>query len=245
MTGRIIAIGDIHGHVTALDAVIDALKPTDQDTLIFLGDYVDRGPESKAVIERLMELQEQYHCRFIMGNHEEMMFEAYYSPDCLGNEWLRIGGSDTIASYGCQTMDEFTQKADKAHIKFLTKCEDAVELGDYVFVHAAWEPDTALSEQDRATLRYQFLEKAQDTGHKRIICGHTPQKSGKPVQKGQITCIDTGMGLIPDGLLTAYDLTNERFIQSDRKGNVTSAPAKDLLQPFQPPSQIKKNAFKK
>lgn len=99
MNGRIIAIGDIHGHATALAALVELVRPRHNDVLVTLGDYVDRGPDTMGVLDQLIELQ--HRCQFIplMGNHEEMMLGAREGRSDFAF-WMKFGGDAALDSYG-------------------------------------------------------------------------------------------------------------------------------------------------
>ena len=98
---RLFAIGDIHGCLPALETLLAAIQPQPDDTIVTLGDYVDRGPQSREVIERLLRLQE---CRLIplLGNHDEMLLMIYDGQRELYIDWLLFGGNTTMASYGIE-----------------------------------------------------------------------------------------------------------------------------------------------
>src|SRR5262245_1211953 len=96
---RTIAIGDIHGCSTLLNRLLEAIQPASDDTLIFLGDYVDRGPDSRGVLDRLLQLKESRQCVFLGGNHELMMMRARESRGEM-KTWLQYGGAQTLGSYG-------------------------------------------------------------------------------------------------------------------------------------------------
>src|SRR6516165_8701082 len=98
--GRTIAIGDVHGCSMALAAIVDTIEPTPLDTLVFLGDLIDRGPDSRAVVEQVMALSERCIVVPILGNHEEMML-ASLEGQSDGRFWYQFGGRETMASYGC------------------------------------------------------------------------------------------------------------------------------------------------
>src|SRR5262245_2164924 len=99
MAGRTIAIGDIHGCSAALAALIDVVSPTPDDTLVTLGDYIDRGPDSRGVIDQLMALAGRCRLVPLAGNHEEVLADAL--ADIAGlRRWLTLGGADTLRSYG-------------------------------------------------------------------------------------------------------------------------------------------------
>src|SRR5258707_9775940 len=99
MRARTIAIGDIHGCAAPLTAVLAAIKPAEKDMLVFLGDYVDRGPDSRGVIETVLALQNQCRLVTLLGNHEVMLLDAL-ERGAEGAGWLQYGGAETLASYG-------------------------------------------------------------------------------------------------------------------------------------------------
>src|SRR5690606_21840182 len=99
MSERVIAIGDVHGCATALATLLDALQPAPSDRVVLLGDLIDRGPDSKGVIDQVLDLSEACHMVAILGNHEEMLLAAYDRPGSAG-EWLAHGGEEMLASYG-------------------------------------------------------------------------------------------------------------------------------------------------
>src|SRR5438067_10063043 len=98
MSARTIAIGDIHGCSQALRAVVDAIEPAPDDTLVMLGDYVDRGSDSRGVLELILELEGRCRLVPLLGNHELMLLDAVQNPSVLG-PWLECGGHATVRSY--------------------------------------------------------------------------------------------------------------------------------------------------
>lgn len=190
---RVYAIGDIHGRLDLLDALLeqvdadDAARGSAATTLVFLGDLVDRGPASAAVVERLSRVVgERPATRFIMGNHEEIFLAALDGDDKALRLFCRIGGSETVLSYG-MGVDEYEQLDYDAlarrmdalvpqhHRDFLAGFEDMVTIGDYVFVHAGVRPGTPLAEQNTADLRWirsSFLEHGGRL-EKMVVHGHT------------------------------------------------------------------------
>src|SRR5262249_33858026 len=99
MAGRTIAIGDIHGCPDALAALIDAIAPSPEDTVVLLGDYIDRGPNSRGVLDRLIALARRCRLVPLLGNHEEALLDALRDKDSL-RRWLTLGAADTLRSYG-------------------------------------------------------------------------------------------------------------------------------------------------
>src|SRR5262245_42780478 len=143
MAGRTIAIGDIHGCLRALDALLGAIHPGPEDTLVTLGDYIDRGSESRGVLDRLLALSRQ--CRLIplLGNHEETLLAAFDDKDAL-RRWLALGGPDTLRSYGWipgglrrAVRDWFPEP----HRQLLAGCRSYHETAKHLFVHAGYVPE--------------------------------------------------------------------------------------------------------
>lgn len=222
---RVYVIGDIHGRRDLLDSLLtmieadDAGRPTAELQLIFLGDLIDRGPQSAAVVERAMQLAARGPCRFLMGNHEELLLRSLDGDERALRLFARVGGRETILSYG---MDEATSNAldfgellaalpdlvPPAHRAFLAGFEDVIELGDYVFVHAGIRPGVPLSDQRAAELRWIRDEFLDHPGpHPRIVVhGHTitPQVEWRGHRIG----IDTGA--YASGELTALALENDQ-----------------------------------
>src|SRR3990172_5923228 len=100
MPGRIIAIGDIHGYAAALTALLEAFQPRADDTLVALGDYVDRGPDTPRVLDELIALANRCRLVPLLGNHDEMLLELYHGGPGL-DDWLKWGGQETLLAYGC------------------------------------------------------------------------------------------------------------------------------------------------
>jgi len=222
MTSRTFTIGDIHGHLDALTTLIDSLDLQEDDHLVFLGDFVDKGPDSKGVLDYLIDLGKKYDCVFIRGNHEEWMLYGLDAPkdqaerDKLEFFWVKHGGDKTLASYDAEDCTAFRENIPDSHREFLEKTVMAHETETHVFVHASWDSDKTMDEQERRTLRYRFLsESMSDPAFgKEIICGHSAMQNGHPATKGNITCIDT----IEGGWLTAYDITNGVYHQVNKQG---------------------------
>ncbi|MCA9072361.1 MAG: serine/threonine protein phosphatase, partial [Planctomycetaceae bacterium] len=140
MSERIFAIGDVHGCHQALLGVLDSIAVSPTDTLVFLGDVIDRGPASKQVVDEILRLQNVCQVKSIMGNHEEMMRNAL-----LGREqkfWLGEGGKQTLDSYGC-SMDAIPPE----HIRWLLATIPFWETETEIFVHANLESEVALPNQ--------------------------------------------------------------------------------------------------
>ena len=188
---RVYAVGDVHGCLPELNRLLDAIDKDlagDQieSHLVFLGDLVDRGPQSAGVIDRILEHglpTDRWDC--LMGNHEEVMLNCLAGQIELYDSWLRYGGVQTLESYGLSATDIFAPTFDlpaamlKAippeHIRFLESLKDYVQLGDYLFVHAGIRPTVPLERQSSRDLRWirdGFLE--VETDHAMMVVhGHT------------------------------------------------------------------------
>jgi serine/threonine protein phosphatase 1 len=225
LPSRTLAIGDIHGCLSHLDALLESIAPTPEDHLIFLGDFVDRGPDSALVLQRIMQLSKTHRVTALIGNHEQMMLAARDSREKL-SDWLERGGDATLRSYAGSRATLRDVPAN--HWKFLSEnLVDYLETDTHIFVHANAYPDLSMPEQPEYMLRWERCDEiaAHESG-KTIICGHTPQKSGKPMNLGYAICIDTNA--CRNGLLTCLDATTGRVWQADAKGRVERSHISDF-----------------
>ena len=219
---RIYAIGDIHGRLDLFDRLLDLIREDDErrerlDTrIILLGDLVDRGPESRGVVERAMTLRDgPIGTRFLMGNHEEVFVRAVGGDLKALRMLLRIGGRETVLSYGVSPEDyrnlDFEdlsallhEKVPQDHVDFLAGFEDWIEAGDYLFVHAGIRPGVELAEQTAADMRWirqDFLRHRESHG-RLVVHGHSISED-VDVRPNRIG-IDTGA--FATGRLTAIGL---------------------------------------
>jgi serine/threonine protein phosphatase 1 len=215
MPARVIAIGDVHGCATALRALIKLIDPRTDDTLVMLGDCVDRGPESRQVIEYLFELKESCQLIPLLGNHEEMMLN-YVDGKPQPDDWLDVGGAATMRSYGA-TLNP--NEIPPTHIDYIRTWGDYFETPSHFFAHGNYEADRALSAQHWQTMRWQSLKFGVPGPHvsgKTAVLGHTSQKSGEVLDLGHLICIDTFCW--GGKWLTALDSTNGQMWQVDRDG---------------------------
>jgi serine/threonine protein phosphatase 1 len=212
---RTIAIGDIHGCATALAALIAGLKPTSRDTIVMLGDAVDRGPDSKGCLAQLLELRERTNLVCILGNHEQMLVEAV-EGDIPVQEWLYHGGAQTLDSYG----KGFGVNGIAAeHVDFIRTWVDVHETEGHFFAHGNYVATRPLDRQPWIDLRWQSLKWHTPAAHmsgKTAILGHTSQKQGTILNVGHLVCIDT---YCCGGFwLTALDVTTGRVWQANEQG---------------------------
>jgi serine/threonine protein phosphatase 1 len=218
---RVYAVGDVHGCGGRLAALHEAIArdaadrlPVPRTVLIHLGDYVDRGPESAAVIERLLGPSPLPGAEVVnlLGNHEVMMLDAFDPRSAAGaiGFWLDNGGEATLASYGATPEDaDSWDLVPQAHLDFLGRCELSRSAGGYLFVHAGVRPGVALEHQDPFDLvwiREPFLAFRGDLGAV-VVHGHTP--CPRPEVLPHRIGIDTGA--VFGGALTCLVLEGRRM----------------------------------
>lgn len=226
--GRTIAVGDIHGCLAAFDALIDAVKLQASDTLVILGDFIDRGPDSRGVVERLIELQDQCRLVPLFGNHEEMLLAAREGKSDL-RYWKKFGGRETLDSYGrladCSGIP-------RAHVRFIQDCPLFFETATHIFVHANAAPNFPMDQQSTLDLLWRPVVEGEVGPHysgKTIVVGHTPQPTGHILDLGFLKCIDTWC--CNGGQLTALDVDADQVWQANLRGDlrrsVPSSESKD------------------
>ena len=218
MAGRLLVIGDIHGFLTPLNLLLDHLKPDLDDTLVTLGDYIDRGPDSKNVLLKLIQLKTLTNLRMLIGNHDLMFLESIHFKR-FNTDWLLYGGLQTLESFGVDLANPDFQLFDANIIDFL-KSEGSRYWEDekHIFVHAGVDPLLPLDQQTDKLLFWDKL--APDfRGHysgKKVVCGHTRQISGQPLNLGYLLCLDTNV--YSGGWLTCCDLNTMDFWQANALG---------------------------
>ena len=214
---RTFAIGDIHGNTIALDALMQAMQPAPADTLVFLGDYVDRGPDSKGVIDRLIFWKQHLQLICLRGNHELMMTRGRTDAVEL-KQWLTAGGTQTLGSYAVNGRVSL-ESVPKEHWTFLDEeLFDYFETERHIFAHANLEPQTPLAQQPELYLFWEFMNHGvQHDSSKTLICGHTRQNDGLPKVWPGTVCIDTGAHR-DDGWLTGYCVETGHYLQANSLG---------------------------
>lgn len=223
---RVYAIGDIHGRDDLFAELINLIR-TDNSaripanvTLILLGDLVDRGPESAAVVERAMSLRDEFpDTRLLIGNHEECFLAALSGDVRRLRYFMRIGGEATIRSYwmddeslGNASFEEVAERLPDLvpanHVQFLGDGEDFIEIGDYVFVHAGIKPGVPIEKQSLTDLRWirdEFLDSLSDHG-RMIVHGHSI--TNEPDEQANRIGID--IGAFRSGSLAALGLEGDK-----------------------------------
>jgi len=206
---RIIAITDIHGEIDKLNSVIEKLDISSEDTIIFMGDYIDRGPDARGVIDKVISMGDVCNCVYLKGSHEYAYLQARKGDEYYTHLFWTYGGVQTAESYG--SFEDIY----RVHGKFLDSLKPYYMTKHYLFIHAGIRPGVPFEEQDERDfyyIRHQFINSRHGLPQK-IIFGHTDFKQPQ-VQSDKI-CIDTGCGKYPKAPLTALILPEERFINSD------------------------------
>ena len=208
------AIGDIHGCRRTLEALLEEIGPTVDDHLVFIGDYVDRGPDSKGVIDVLLDLRQDCRCTFLRGNHEAMMLDFIDHNDL--DLWHINGGDATLESY---RVDGQVHIPDE-HIAFVRDTVSYHDEPDFFFVHAGLKPSLTIMENlarfssDIFLWERSHLSSSEYVWERPVVCGHTPQRD--PIDKPKLICIDTGCVYIQYpgyGTLTAVRLPEREMIR--------------------------------
>lgn len=211
---KIFAIGDIHGCLEKLQELLAEIDiDRDHDSLVFIGDYIDRGAHSRDVIDYLIRLPGDYkHVYFLQGNHEQMFLN--YLDGVNEGLYLGNGGRATLDAYGMlNTDDPHARKAKlpPEHLAFFQSLLPYYETDQYVFVHAGLRPEVPLAQQaidDLLWIRYEFIHNESDFG-KTVIFGHTPMRD-LMMTENKIG-IDTGA--VYGGKLTCVELPAMKIYQ--------------------------------
>ncbi len=208
---RYIAITDIHGELEKLESVLSKIKTKPDDIFVFMGDYIDRGPDSKGVVDRIIEQSNYNKCIYLIGSHE---YALLHSPSDDYYKYLfdNYGGPATIRSYGS------FNNIFRIHGDFFRSLKFYYLTEKYLFVHAGINPNYSLEDQDETDLVYirgKFIYSKHNLPQK-IIFGHT--EFDEPLVQEDKICIDLGCGKYPHAKLCALILEEngeENFIYSD------------------------------
>jgi serine/threonine protein phosphatase 1 len=224
---RAYVVGDVHGRLDLLDELLQQIRadlkeqPTRKTLLVFVGDLIDRGPQSAGVIDRLR----AYHrhgvkTTFLLGNHEEVLLRILRGDSALIAKWRSFGGAECLKSYGVdparlskldegQALEIVRKAIPKAHVEFLESFADSCRFGDFLFVHAGIRPGIEIDQQRQTDLRWirePFL--LDDTDHGFVVVhGHTISREVE-VRPNRVG-IDTGA--YRTGVLTALAIEGARM----------------------------------
>ncbi|MCR5164411.1 MAG: serine/threonine protein phosphatase [Thermoguttaceae bacterium] len=232
---RLWAIGDIHGFSLAFSRLLDAIKPEADDVIVTLGDYIDRGPDSRGVLDRVIRLKSECQLKALRGNHEQMLLDLWarekngtlYTPvwksffskkkEFQLKDWLDLGGRQTLSSY-----DPFTTRISQipqTHLDFMASTELYFETPDFLFMHAGYIAQLGMTNQPQQVLLYHRLKVSVPEPHisgKKVYVGHSAQRTGEILDCGHLVCIDTC--LYGGGWLTAVEVQTGETLQVDAGG---------------------------
>lgn len=206
---KLIGISDIHGEYDKLCSVLDKVIPQKEDTIVFMGDYIDRGAKSREVVDKLIDMQNLCNCIYLIGSHEYAMLNAP-RDDYYNYLFWNYGGDATVQSYGS------FENIMKIHGEFFNSLKPYYLANKYLFIHAGIRIGIPLEDQDLSDMVYirsEFYSKKHGLPYK-IIFGHT--EFDKPQVQDDKICIDTGCGKYKDAVLTAVIIENENvsFVNS-------------------------------
>jgi serine/threonine protein phosphatase 1 len=230
--GRLYVIGDIHGRSDLLDRItaviaddLDA-NPVEESVTVTLGDYIDRGPDSRGVVERLIANPFPTQLIALKGNHE-LMFESFLRDASVADEWRRFGGLETLISYGVpvgslmvgrgyeEAAQALRAAVPKAHVDFIAALQTSLSLGRYFLCHAGIRPGVALERQsaeDLLWIREPFLGSRADFG-KIVVHGHTPRE--KPELLANRINVDTGAYMTSRLTCAVLETDSVRFLSAE------------------------------
>lgn len=221
----LIAIGDIHGCAQTLDALMQSLAPRSNEQLVFLGDYVDRGPDSCGVIDRLLKFEQTHNCTFLRGNHDAYLLQ--WCETGVYQDWHLFGGDSTLESY--KGPDGIVE-VPSSHVDFLRRTHFFLDTPRYLFVHGGLDPNKTVEENltasDLRAFMYcrEHLQARTVVWEKCVVFGHTPMP--EPIVTPQMIGIDTGcvFGDMPGlGRLSAIRLPGNRIVSATNCDTETEA----------------------
>ena len=209
------AIGDIHGNLAALKVLIHKINPSKDDTVVFLGDYIDRGDHSKEVIDFIIDLRKETQVITIRGNHE-LMIEISKVDDYKFDLWQGYGGFETMLSYGWDFKSNWVDAIPLRHWIFFEDLLPYYENDKFIFVHASVYKNMPMDKQPEEALYWNRFDTIN--GHisgKTVICGHTSQKDGRVKANQYAVCIDTHSIYM---WLTCLNTDTGEYLQANSRG---------------------------
>lgn len=232
---RIYVVGDLHGCPKEPEILIRYLEEKeglkDEDLVVFLGDYIDRGPDSRAVVDLMLDFRTRFpRTRFLKGNHEDMLLDFLGFGGNLGQAFLYNGGLETIQSYGITVFappTEMVSAMPPSHFKFYCELESILEIDTFVCVHAGLNPLrdlTAQNDSDVFWIRDEFLSSVHSF-KRTVVFGHTPHREvfqHLPYKLG----IDTG--LVFGNKLTCLELRSGKVFQIPRDAKEVTPSVLDM-----------------
>ena len=237
---RRFVIGDIHGCAKALRTLIETIDPSADDELVFVGDYIDRGPDSRNVVDQVLSLSSVCKTVTLRGNHE-VMLQGVTLGGLDDAVWLANGGNTTVSSYGGKLS-----KIPDDHLHFYQNLRPYYETEDSIFVHANYDPALEMSQQDEMMIYWKHLIHPLPAAHvsdKRVFVGHTPQAGGHVLDAGHLVGIDTYC--FGNGYLTAYEVSTSEMIQVDKHGHLRKAPMNHLAERFRKAGTVARGIYRR
>lgn len=219
MPDRVIAIGDIHGCSKALKALIRAIQPSPNDLIVTLGDYINRGPNSRGVLDALIRLRERCCLVPILGNHDEMLLRSRTGEPAI----VETDSTNGPRRKSHRDWGRVLSKLNDENVAFLESCVDYHETETHIFLHANYDPNLPMNQQPASLLRWRSLRQGVPGPHvsgKTVVAGHTAQKNGEILDLGHLKCIDTYC--YGGGWLTALDVRSGEVWRADARGSLPS-----------------------
>lgn len=214
---RLIAIGDIHGMRDKLAAIIELIRPDNDTRIILLGDLLDRGENSKGVLDLVLKLRQRFDLQCVRGNHDQFYIDWQNGDEEAAATAIMNGGIHTLQSYGYDIGEAERFRLPQEHYKYLASQPLSIETENHFFCHAGCRPGIALADQtshDLLWIRNDFHQSDYDWG-KVVVTGHSPVR--EPVIKPNLIRLDTGACRNPErgyGKLTACDVLSGELWQS-------------------------------
>lgn len=206
--------GDIHGCLNSFNLLLEFLQPGKNDEVVTLGDYIDRGPSSKGVIDRLLQLREETNLVALKGNHEMMMEDARQGPPS-SSFWLLNGGIETLESYSGRSLNNVPEE----HWQFFRELKSHHVVDQFLLTHATPPFNKTMADCDDDDLYWnRFRKPKHRTDGKLLVCGHTPQDDRRPALHQGNICLDTGC--VHHGFLTALTLETGEYLQANEEGDI-------------------------
>jgi serine/threonine protein phosphatase 1 len=223
---RLFAIGDIHGCATALRVILTAINLRPGDKIVGLGDYINKGPDTKAVIDQLIQLSDKGVLVPLRGNHELKLLEAGRTKQLQTTAGMLVD-SHTLNSYGNGADIRDLSCIPDHHWAFVQEaCLNWFVSEHHIFVHANLEAHKPLPEQPEKALFWdKFIDPQPHWSGKTMICGHTPQRNGRPINLGFAICLDTAA--CEGHWLTCLEVNSGQIWQANQQGQLQTSNIED------------------
>jgi len=225
---RLFAIGDVHGCATALRVILAAIGLRPGDKIVSLGDYINKGPDTKAVLDQLIQLFNHGILIPLLGNHELKLLEAARVRQTQTRAGVLVD-SYTLGSYGQDNDAGGLACIPDEHWRFVREgCLIWFASEHHIFVHASLEADKPLTQQSHQALFWnKFVDPLPHMSGKTLVCGHTPQRDGRPINIGHAICLDTAA--CEGHWLTCLDVNSGQVWQANQQGRLRTSNIKDYF----------------